>query len=166
MKKKEQISYHASLSENELHGGLAKTFLQLLPLGNVQCREGWLANQLQLMTGGITGRLPEYGPFFRSEKDGFLNPDVKDGWEEVPYWLRGAYPLAVLTGDARLLALTEKYIQAILSSQDADGWFGPAHLKDYGKTEDGDPIPDLYPNMLLTDTLLLALEGFAISTAS
>ncbi len=129
--------------------------LQKLPLGDILPSEGWLHEQLKLMSEGITGRLPEYGPFFRPERDGFLHPETHAGWEEVPLWLRGFYPLAVLTKNQEHLVLAQKYIEAILNSRDADGWFGPAHLKCFAETESGAPIPDLFPNMLLTDTLLL-----------
>ncbi|MBQ9973921.1 MAG: glycoside hydrolase family 127 protein [Oscillospiraceae bacterium] len=129
-----------------------------LPLGDVRCEEGWLYEQLRLMARGITGRLPEYGPYFRPERDGFLHPETASGWEEIPYWLRGFYPLAVLLDEPELLTLAHRYIRAILNSRDADGWFGPAHLKTAGRTPSGQSIPDLYPNMLLADTLCLYCE--------
>ena len=136
-------------------GALRENPLQMLPLGDIRPQEGWLLEQLSLMSEGITGRLPEYGPHFRPENDGFLHPETRAGWEEVPLWLRGFYPLAVLTQNEKHLSLAMRYIEAILASRDTDGWFGPAHLKNRESTEDGRPIPDLFPNMLLTDTLLL-----------
>lgn len=135
--------------------GLRENPLCMLPLGDIRPTEGWLKEQLSLISDGITGRLPEYGPYFRPENDGFLHPDTHAGWEEVPLWLRGFYPMAVLTGNEKQLALAMRYIEAILASVDGDGWFGPSHLKKSEETKDGLPIPDLFPNMLLTDTLLL-----------
>ena len=129
--------------------------LQPLPLGDIRCGEGWLYEQLKLVAGGITGRLPEYGPYFRKENNGFLHPEVDRGWEEIPYWLRGFFPLAVLLGDEKLLKTANAYIEAIFRSAQKDGWFGPAYLKTAAVTDDEKPIPDLFPNMLLTDTLIL-----------
>ena len=44
--------------------GIVDTPLKQLPLGDINCTQGWLATQLQLVAEGITGRLPEFGPFF------------------------------------------------------------------------------------------------------
>ena len=152
-----RISYKKRIGEDNVKakGLLYDSPLSALPLGEIKCVDGWLANQLSLVAEGITGRLPEYGPFFKKEANGFLYPESRNGWEEVPLWLRGFYPLAVLKGDAGLLDTAQEYIDAILRSADEDGWFGPVHLKEFEVTKDGKPIPDLFPNMLLTDTLIL-----------
>ena len=135
-------------------GALEDLSLKKLPLGAVQ-PDGWLAHQLELMKDGITGRLPEYGPYFKEDKNGFLYPDTPKGWEEIPYWLRGFYPLAVLTKDEKLLATARQYMEAIFASQDADGWFGPAYLKNRDTSESGAAIPDTFPNAVLGDVLAI-----------
>lgn len=128
-----------------------------LPLGSVR-PQGWLRGQLERMRGGVTGRLPEYGPFFKPEQNGYLYPQTRAGWEEIPYWLRGFYPLAVLTGDREKLELAQSYFEALFASVRPDGWFGPAYLAD--STEVGGvPVPDLYPAMLLLDSLILYYES-------
>ena len=135
--------------------GIVDTPLKQLPLGDINCTQGWLATQLQLVAEGITGRLPEFGPFFRPDTNGYLYPNVRKGWEELPYWLRGFYPLAVLTKNKKLLKIANQYIEALFASVQNDGWFAPSHLKAIENTEAGKPIPDLFPHMLLIDTLIL-----------
>lgn len=92
-----------------------------LPLGDIRCPEGWLGTQLELMAEGVTGKLPEYGPFFRKEANGFLYPETDAGWEEVPYWFRGYYPLAVLLNNQPMLDYAQKYFDAIFASAQEDG---------------------------------------------
>ena len=135
---------------------LASLPLRRLPLGSVR-PEGWLRGQLEEMRGGVTGRLPEYGPFFRPEQNGFLYPETRSGWEEIPYWLRGFYPLAVLTQDREKLDLAQGYFEALFSSVRPNGWFGPAYLEN-GTEVGGVAVPDLYPAMLLLDSLILYYE--------
>ena len=97
-----------------------------LPLGSVRAR-GWLKHQLDLMTVGMTGRLMEVSKFLAPD-NGWFGTE-KEGWEEQPYWLRGFYDLAVLTGEERLLAESKRWIDAVLSSQDKDGYFGARYHK-------------------------------------
>lgn len=140
------------------NGAYMQNALSQLPIGDILCREGWLYQQLKLMSEGITGRLYEYGPYFKEDRNGFIYPDTKKGWEEIPYWLRGFYPLAVLLNDKKMLDIATEYIEAIFKSRDSDGWFGPAYLKSFKQTESGKGIPDLYPNMMLMDMLCLYYE--------
>ena len=151
-----RISYCDRLPAKEKQADplLQPLVLERLPLGDVQPK-GWLAHQLTLMADGITGRLPEYGPYFREDRNGFFYPDTPKGWEEVPYWLRGYYPLAVLLQDEKMLSLSQQYIEKMFASQDADGWFGPAYLKNRDTSSEGNPISDLFPNTLLADTLMI-----------
>lgn len=153
------ISFSTVLkNEDEEKDFLKKNPLTPLAIGDIVCHQGWLYEQLKLTSNGITGRLYEYGPYFKKEANGFLNPEINNGWEEIPYWLRGFYPLAVLLQDKRMLDVANKYFEAIFRSVDSDGWFGPAYLKAYNHTKQGKGIPDLYPNMILADALCLYYE--------
>lgn len=154
------LSYCSRLSalSDGCANALQSLSLKRLPLGAVQPK-GWLEHQLVLMKDGITGRLPEYGPYFKEDRNGFLYPDTPKGWEEVPYWLRGFYPLAVLLDDGKMLAQAQQYLEAIFSSADEDGWFGPAYLKDRDKSESGTAIPDTFPNAILGDVLALYYDS-------
>lgn len=111
-----------------------------LPLGAVRAR-GWLAHQLRAMAAGMHGHLPEISPWCRPEGNAWLDAQGggERGWEELPYWLKGAVSLAHLTGDEALLAETGRWIEGILASQRADGWFGP---------ESNLRSNDLWPNMI------------------
>ncbi len=136
---------------------LSKGKLEKLPLGEVCVEKGWLRGQLELMCEGVTGRLPEFGPYFGTERNGFLYPDVASGWEEVPYWLRGFYPMAVLTGNEKHLATAQEYFEALFASVQEDGWFGPAYLKEF-KEINGVMVADVFPHMMLLDALILYYE--------
>ena len=137
---------------------LQRAPLTSLPLGEITCRGGWLFEQMKRMAEGITGKLPLYGPYFKPDRNGFLYADTPSGWEEVPLWLRGFYPLAVLLDDPAMLRTAEEYIEAIFRSRKENGWFGPAYLECTRRTEEGWPIPDLFPIMILSDTLILYHE--------
>jgi hypothetical protein len=94
-----------------------------LPVGQIEVR-GWLLSQLQLMRSGFTGHLTEISKFLQ-EDSGWLTGRGR-GWEEMPYWLKGYGDLAYLLRDPQLIAAARKWIEAILASQQEDGYFGPA----------------------------------------
>ncbi len=106
-----------------------------LPIGQIEVR-GWLLSQLQLMRSGFTGHLPEISRFLK-EDSGWLTLRGK-GWEEMPYWLKGYGDLAYLLKDQEMIATARKWIEAILGSQQSDGYFGPV---------DNREANDLWPNM-------------------
>jgi DUF1680 family protein len=107
-----------------------------LPPGQVEAR-GWLLSQLRLMASGLTGRLPEISRFLQADS-GWLTLKGR-GWEEMPYWLKGFGDLAYLLKDPELIATARKWIEAILKSQQPDGYFGPVENRDNN---------DLWPNMV------------------
>jgi len=98
-----------------------------LPPGRVTAK-GWLAGQLRLQLDGLCGRYEEFSHFLDFEASGWVRPD-RGGWEEVPYWLRGYTDLAIVTGDAKALAGARRWIDAILTTQQSDGFFGPKALR-------------------------------------
>ena len=126
-----------------------------LPPGSIKPK-GWLKTQLDLMLDGVTGRLYEYGSFFKEDANGWLY-DVESGWEEVPLWLRGFYPLAVITNNKRCLEISQKYIDHAISSQDKEGYFGPVNLKNMkGKNEQ--IITDIWPHMMILHPIISYFE--------
>lgn len=139
-------------------GSLTELYMDKLPLGEVAVR-GWLRTQIELMCDGITGRLPEFGPFFKQDKNGFLYPETNSGWEEIPYWFRGFYPMAVLAEREDRMSVANEYIEALFASRQDDGWFGPAYLKEYDILPNGMRMPDLFPAMMLLDALILHYEN-------
>lgn len=103
--------------------------------------EGWLRKQMVLMAYGFTGRLPEVSPWCRVKGNAWVSRDGsgKNGWEELPYWLKGYTDLGYVLGNRRIIAESRGWIDGILSSQRPDGYFGP---------ESNRKTPDLWPNML------------------
>lgn len=89
---------------------------------------GWLATQLAYQIDGLCGRFPEVSHFLRFDTSGWVRPD-RDGWEEVPYWLRGYVDLGYVTGDAGVQATAHRWLDAVLATQAADGHFGPTRLR-------------------------------------
>ncbi|WEH38455.1 RICIN domain-containing protein [Streptomyces sp. AM 2-1-1] len=98
-----------------------------LPPGRIKAR-GWLAGQLQLQLDGLCGRYEEFSHFLDFDTSGWVHTE-RGGWEEVPYWLRGYTDLAIVTGDAKALAAVRRWMDAVLTTQQADGFFGPVALR-------------------------------------
>ncbi len=96
------------------------------PLSSVTPR-GWLVYQLRLQLDGLCGRYEEISHFLDFDTTGWVHPE-RPGWEELPYWLRGYVPLAVATGDTAALTNARRWIDAILATQQPDGFFGPRAL--------------------------------------
>jgi hypothetical protein len=120
---------------------LAASPLIKLPIGAIEPK-GWLLSQLQLMRNGFTGRLKELSKFLGSGS-GWLT--LKDkGWEEMPYWLKGFGDLGYILKDPALIAEARRWLDEALSSQQPDGYFGPA---------DNKKNRDLWPNMLMLSCL-------------
>src|SRR4051812_22498996 len=68
-----------------------------LPPGSVRPK-GWLRRQLDLQLEGLNGRMPEVSDYLVYETNGWVDPS-RQGWEELPYWLRGVTDLGLVTGD-------------------------------------------------------------------
>lgn len=84
--------------------------------------EGWLRRQLQIQAEGLSGNLHKIWPDIRDSK--WIGGN-REGWERVPYWLDGFIPLAYLLEDEEMIATVKKYIDAIVSAQEDDGWICP-----------------------------------------
>lgn len=95
---------------------------ETLPLGDIKPR-GWLLDQLKTMAKGSSGHLDE--TYSKVKNDNGWLGGQGDGWEETPYWLDGAVPLAYQLNDAALKAKVLKYINWTLDHQRPSGYFGP-----------------------------------------
>lgn len=124
-----------------------------LPVGAVR-PQGWLKTQLDLMAGGMSGRLMEISPWCKFENSAWASPTGvgANGWEELPYWLKGFTSLGYVLDNEKLIAEARKWIDAILASQRPDGYFGP---------ESNRATPDLWPNMLALNALRTHYEATA-----
>lgn len=103
---------------------LLETRYMEIPLGDIKA-EGWLWLQLDAQRKGLTGHLDEFYPQVVGENNAWLGGEG-DAWERGPYWIDGLLPLAHILGDEELLAKANVWVEAILNSQQEDGYFGPA----------------------------------------
>lgn len=106
----------------------SKEKLQKLPLGEIKPM-GWLRRELELQATGLTGRLDELWDDV-SKKSAWLGGHG-EAWERGPYYLDGLVSLAYLLDDRRLIDRVGLWIEKILSSVDASGFFGPVRTVDW-----------------------------------
>lgn len=126
-----------------------------LPLGSIR-PTGWLHDQLEIMRNGTTGHLDEVYAKLKND-NGWLG-GKGDGWEETPYWLDGAVPLAYLLDDATLKAKVLKYLNWTIEHQRPSGYFGPITKaeRDSGATitlATCDKGEDWWPKMVMLKVL-------------
>ena len=140
---------------------LASRFFVKFPAGTVAPR-GWVRQQLNLQAAGLCGRLHEISRWIKGlgpdegGQSAWLSPTGEgvDGSDEIPYWIRSVSRTAYALKDPQLLALSEKWLQAMMAAQHADGYLGAKVYRSgwYGKG----PLPALYPPQMV----LQALEGY------
>jgi hypothetical protein len=120
-----------------------------LPLGAVRAN-GWLRKQLELQSAGFHGHLTEISAFLKKEGNAWLSPagEGRNGWEEVPYWLKGFTDCAYLLDNADQIREARLWLEAALASQRDDGFFGP---RPGGKSTVDSTAGkyDLWPNMVM-----------------
>ena len=120
-----------------------------LPIGSITPR-GWLRHQLELEARGMTGHLEEISKWCKFEGNSWADPQGQghSGWEELPYWLKGYGDLGYVLKDQAMEKEARRWIDAVLSSQEESGWFGPRGLKTGLKGK-----PDLWPHMVMCNVL-------------
>lgn len=118
-----QAQEAAGLYMNNRSPLLTKTYMEL-PLGAVR-PEGWLKDQMQRMSDGMTGHLDVLYEKVMGPRNGWLGGDG-DVWERGPYWIDGLLPLAYIMDDAALKEKVQPWIEWTLQSQQSDGYFGPS----------------------------------------
>ena len=147
--------------------GLTPLAMKKLPAGAI-APSSWLKKQLEIALKGLPGKLWKFGEFLR-ETNGWLHPEKifygswtnKDRpWEEQAYYIRTLVLLAIHTKDEESLLHVEKYMKAMLASQEEDGWFGPQNLK-YSHSEDPEEkwtLHDVWPHMVMNEAILTWVE--------
>jgi DUF1680 family protein len=106
------------------------------------------------LKNGSTGHLDEFHKKIQVD-NGWLG-GKGDDWEETPYWLDGALPLAYITKDPTLIQKVNKYVQWTLNTQRPSGFFGPysKYEKETGKpVELGSQGADWWPRMVMLKVL-------------
>lgn len=92
--------------------------------------QGWLHRQLEIQAEGLSGNLHKIWPDIRDSA--WIGGD-REGWERVPYWLDGFIPLAYLLENEELIGVVKKYMDAIISAQEEDGWICPCKKEERAK---------------------------------
>ena len=112
--------------------------LRELPLTTIR-PEGWLRCWLEVQRDGLTGHLEQAGfPFNTAGWAGIVQrrdgPGCEDWWpyEQYAYWIDGLLRCGLLLGDQKLITQARAQIDSVVAGQDADGYFGPLHLKAQG----------------------------------
>jgi len=128
-----------------------------LPPGAVK-PAGWLATQLDHQLHGLNGQYQQTSHFLQYDNTGWIHNSL-DGWEEVPYWLRGYVDLGQVTGDSTVQAQAQKWVDGVLATQSPDGFFGPTGLR---TSLNGHA--DLWPHMPMLHALRSRAEYTGDST--
>lgn len=128
---------------------LAPAHMIRLPIGSIT-PQGWLREQLKLEAAGMMGHLQEISPWCKFDGNGWSDPkgEGKNGWEEVPYWLKGFGDLGYVLGEERIIKDAKRWLDAIFVAQSSDGFFGPQGLRTSLKGK-----PDLWPQMPILNAL-------------
>src|SRR3974390_3115477 len=78
---------------------LAQSKFHPLPLGSI-LPSGWLREQLELQSHGLTGHLDEFWPDLKNSS---WIGGTGESWERGPYFFDGLIPLAFLLKDPHLI---------------------------------------------------------------
>lgn len=125
-----------------------------LPIASIK-PAGWLEQQLRFQADGFHGHLRDISPYLKAEGNAWLDPNGvgEQGWEEVPYWLKGYMNAAYILGDQAMIEESHRWIEGAINSQQDDGWFGPGEGRT-GIATDLAGREDLWPNMVMLFCLM------------
>ena len=106
------------------------------------------------MKNGSTGHLDEsYG---KLKNDNEWLGGITESYEQTPYWLDGALPLAYILDDKPLKDKVLRYVNWTLDNQRESGYFGPVtkYEREKGiKVEKGIQGDDWWPRMVMLKVL-------------
>jgi len=120
-----------------------------LPIGAVRPR-GWIRGQLELMADGFSGHLEDISHWCTLEGNAWVSSDGRgaNGWEEVPYWLRGFIDLGYILKDQRIIDEADRWVEGVLSNQAENGFFGPRRNWETAQVSHT-TAHDIWPNMVM-----------------
>jgi len=129
-----------------------------LPPGSIQ-PQGWLLTMLQSQRNGLNGLQEQISPFLQFSTSDWTTPNgsgTTQGWERVPYWLRGYIDMGYCLQDPTVITNANHWIKGVMASERTNGYFGPA--TDYSDgtmniQSDIGPVPDLWPAMPMLDAM-------------
>jgi hypothetical protein len=139
-----------------------------LQLGSVR-PEGWLLREMTKQANGIATHQPDFCfPFDRrywASNERGQDEESRNGgtfwypWEQMGYWVDGAYRCAKLTENPHLRRRAMESIQYTVNHP-VEGWFlGPRKLYDPPPYQDPDLHPDRWPHAVFFRGLAAAAEG-------
>lgn len=136
---------------------LAPSPLLRLPPGSIE-PQGWLYTMLENQRYGLNGLQEQISPFLQFSTSDWTSPNGSgstQGWERVPYWLRGYIDMGYCLEDPAVISNATKWIKGVMVSERTNGYFGPS--QDYADattpSDLGINVPDLWPNMPMLDAL-------------
>ena len=130
-----------------------------LPPGSIQ-PQGWLLTMLQNQSNGLNGLQQEVSPFLEFSTSDWATPNgsgTTQGWERVPYWLRGYINLGYCLPEHR----DHQQRKQVDPRGDEPPRERTAISARHKITRTGEPnddsdlgsAPDLWPNMPMLDAL-------------
>ena len=128
---------------------LLESPLMKLPIGAIEPQD-WLRQQLLLMADGMTGRLADFSRWLLPTSGWLTFKKDAQGWEEMPYWLRGYGDLGYVLKNEKIIKEARRWLEASLASQQDDGYFG-APLNKTNK--------DVWPNMVMVNAFQSLYEA-------
>jgi hypothetical protein len=138
---------------------LKSSALIKLPVGAVE-PQGWVKECLLRQKEGLSGQLGQISAWLQKKDNAWLSADGKGawGWEEVPYWLKGYANLGYIMDDLKMINEAKVWIDAAISSQRENGFFGPGFAwesyidesqRTAEKLEKAKQVTDFWPNMIM-----------------
>ncbi|HOV69900.1 MAG TPA: glycoside hydrolase family 127 protein, partial [Clostridia bacterium] len=132
-------------------GKLADDPFVILPYGAVKAKDFILRQQL-MQKYGLLGLIDKHNVHYQAES-GWRGGQGED-WEKGPYYLRGLVALAYTLDDPELKAKAREWIDAIISLQRENGFFGPLSLGDGTEMDRFDWWPAMVVVQLMRDYYL------------
>ncbi|MGH7979442.1 MAG: beta-L-arabinofuranosidase domain-containing protein, partial [Limisphaerales bacterium] len=136
---------------------LAPSPLLRLPPASIEPK-GWLLTMLENQRTGLNGNQEKISPFLQFSTSDWTTPNGSgptQGWERVPYWLRGYIDMGYCLQDATVITNAARWVRGVMVSERTNGYFGPA--EDYGDANTvsdlGMNAPDLWPDMPMLDAI-------------